>query len=63
MQNISEHGEWRLYAKNDETGQWVRQPRATADLAEALERILRWRSQGQDVRLEWVNCAGDPLDD
>lgn len=52
---LIDNGEWVLYAwdRTLPVHAWTSQDRGT-DLARLMTDMLRWRDQGQQVRLDWV---------
>jgi hypothetical protein len=55
-QTFNPHGCWQIYIIGAR-GDWEAQATGR-DLAAAMEHLLRWRREGQDVRLDWIN---DPV--
>lgn len=50
-----ERGDWAVYAFNIRKSEWEIQPELIGvSLEIALTSILRWKDQGQDVRMETI---------
>lgn len=50
-----ERGDWALYAFNVRKGEWELQSEFIGvSLEIALTAVLRWKDQGQDVRIETI---------
>lgn len=50
-----ERGDWAVYAFNVRKGEWQLQPECIGvSLEIALTTMLRWKDQGQDVRMETI---------